>query len=532
MQNKILLFIVEKNILDGKSYFGSSNDLLLISSALRMNYEVYLTIPEEVFLNHERISDFPVLRLLKNVDETDEEIRKYWKKEVVNCLLALGSSPSPHESQSKILFVDAKTTNINLNEIVIFNRTEPISLTNKFYDLLISWKNIGIRISPDPYLNQILGDKLSINAVHDNFPIAKIDLLEDINFEQGENEISFKTKIISLSNNHLNGEEVSEFYDLLIDKNFEKAEKNFPDEYQIFIQGADKYLEFHRELGNDSILKPTDYFGGTGIVVAKNQNLDLDQAIINISKSFLAIKEDSGNANIAFLPSIIVQERANMAHLGDLRIVFCKGNLQGIFVRFNTEFDKSKASNLHFGGHAKSLFRHYEISNEGVDRMIIDMKLSDPSADNEEIQKAHALYGLIEKINFLKQIKIFKQYSIIGADALLSRDQEGKYEYRINEINLTSPMGQVQLLLLQMAVKFSNLATNILQKNGLGIEFRKYQILADFFKNQNEELTLKARDILLSDQNFQEIIGEEIQEILENNFASETLDTITKCTNH
>ncbi|MFT6259258.1 MAG: hypothetical protein ACJA0S_001246 [Rickettsiales bacterium] len=523
MKNKPILFIVEKTIIDGKSYFGSSNDLLLISSALKMGFEVYVATPTDVVLNHNKTTNFLVLKLSKNIDAVDEELTKFFAKEVINCLLALPPKPTQSEKeQSGILFLRSKKTEIDLNKVLIFNRAEPISLNDKFYDLLILWQNLGIKISPNPYLNKILGDKLAINAIHENFPIAGINLLEGVDFAKGENEISFKTKIIPISKNDLSGDKISEFYDLLIDKNFSKANEEFGAEYRVFIQGAEGYLEFHKELENDSILKPADYFGGVGIVVVKNQTLDLGQAISNIAQSFLAIKKDSNGNGKAFLPSIIIQKRASEAHLGDLRIVFCGGNLQGVFIRINPDFEKSKANNIRFGGHPESLFKHYEISKEGVDLMVADI------SDEVEIRKSQALYGILEIIAFLKQIKVFSQYAIIGADALLSCDKYGNYKYKINEVNITSPMGQVQLLLLQIAIKFSDESLKILNQKGVEIELKKHQILADFFKEQNADLTLKAKDILLSDQNFQEIIGREIRKILKNNIAFETLEFFAK----
>ncbi|MFT7086924.1 MAG: hypothetical protein ACJAZX_000347 [Rickettsiales bacterium] len=519
--SKSVLFIVEKNILDGKSYFGASNDLLLISSAIKMGFEVYVSTPADVILNCHKNTNFPVLRLKRNIDAIDKEIKRSWAKEVVNCFLAISSNPILSEKErSKILFLGAKKIEINLNGILIFNRAEPISLNNKFYDLLISWQNIGLKIAPNPYLNKILGDKLAINAIHENFLIAGIDLLEGVNLEKGQNEISFKTKIIPISRNNLSGAEIVQFYDLIIADNFSKAQGKFAAEYQIFINGAEQYLEFHQKLGNDSILKPADYFGGTGIVVAQNQILNLNAAIANISKSFLAIKQDSGNQNIAFLPAIIAQERASKADLGDLRIVLCGGELQGIFVRVNPDFEKSKVGNLHCGGHAESLFKHYEISKAGIDLMIAD-------APNEA-KKIKALYGLLEIIDFLKQIKIFQEYAIIGADALLTCEKNGDYKYAINEVNLTSPMGQVQLLLLQIAVKFSKNAANILNQNDFDINLEKHQILADYFNNQSADLILKAQEVLLQDEYFQGLISTEIEKLLINNFAHQTLLNLAK----
>lgn len=531
-QQKPILFIVEQAIIDGKAYFGSSNDLLLIVQTLKIalenGLEIYLTTPKNI-LEQNSSKQFSALKLSENLDqkEIDNQIKTAWHKQVINCLLALPTNASNDEkSRSKILFLDAKTKIINLDEVQIFNRAEPISLTDQFYDILISWQNNGVKILPNPYLNKILGDKLAVDAIHNNRSIAGINLLAGVNFKDGENKISFESQVISLSKNNLSAVEISQFYDLLIAENFQKAEAIFKDEYEIFMQGVAQYLTFHRQLENDSIIKPASYFGGTGVVVHQNQTLNFNQAIQNIVQSFLAIKQDCQNSNhpdLAFLPAIIVQERATEAHLGDLRIVFCGNNLQGIFVRVNRNFEKSKANNLHFGGHVESLFKHYSANIDGVKSMIDDMK----SSSNEEIRKPQALYGLLKILDFLKQIPILKSYPIIGIDALLTLDQDRNYKYGINEINLTSPMGQTQLLLLQMAIKFNHLALEILQKNGLEINLEKYQILADYFKEQEQSIVLDAKEILLQDQHLQGLIAQETEKLLANNLARETLEKIT-----
>ncbi len=558
MKNKKILFIVEENILAGRAYFGASNDLLLINSALKQGAKIYLTTPKEI-LQKNQFQEFSALKLSENLDQNKitDGIIKSWHKQVINCSLALPYGADDDELSSQILLNDAKMECINLKEVAVFNRAEPISLTNKFYDVLIGWQKNGVKILPNPYLNKILGDKLAIDAIHNNTKfyhtltfldqenqgfsrykipskaIADIDLLAGVTFQYGENKISFESKIITLSKNNLTAEEIAQFYDLLIAGDFQKAEKIFSDEYQIFMDGVREYLAFHQKLNNDSIIKPAHYFGGIGVVVAQNKILNLNLAVQNIAQSFLAIKADCqkiNHQNLAFLPAIIAQERATEAHLGDLRIVFCGDNLQGIFVRVNPDFEKSKANNLHFGGHPESLFKHYGINKEGIDEMIIDIKNSGKNSqlddENIEIKKAQALYGLLKTLNFLKQIDFLKQYPIIGIDALLTVDQNHNYRYGINEINLTSPMGQTQLLLLQMAVKFSDLALEILVQQGFDIALQKYQILADFFKDQDNKIIQQAKEILLHSQHLQGLIAKETKKLLTNNFASETLENI------
>ncbi len=524
MKNRKILFIVEQNVLDGTSYLGTSNDLLLIIESLKIGWEIYLTTPKNIS-KETNIDNFLALKLSENLDQKEiaVEIKNAWSKQVINCLLAAPTRAEANEERrSKILFADAKMQFVNLHETLIFNRAEPISLTNKFYDILIGWQQSGIKISPNPHLNKILGDKLAIDAIHNNRQIAGIDLLEGVKFQDGENKISFESKIIAISKDNLSSQEIAKFYDLLNEQNFQKAQEIFADEYQIFMHGVEEYLAFHQKLNNDSIIKPTSYFGGTGVVVVKNKTLNLNQAVENIVQSFLAIKQDCQNnnhENLAFLPVIIVQKRATEAHLGDLRIMFCGQDLQGIFVRFNTNFEKSKVNNLHFGGHPESLFKNYPISIDGVKMMIDDMK----NCSDEDIKKTLALCGLLKTLDFLKQIKILKQYAIIGVDALLTLDKNGDYQYRINEINLTSPMGQVQLLLLHLAVKFSDLALDILRKNNFKIHLEKYQILADYFRDQDSVMALQAKNILLEDQSLQILIAQETEKLLANNFATQTI---------
>ena len=520
-----ILFIVEKSIVDGKNYLGSSNDLLLICQALRMGSRVYLATPNDIHncKNHHQLS---VLKLSDNLNwqQIDDEIKFAWHQEVVNCLVTLPLSASDEQKlRSKILLLDATTEEIDINAMPVFNRSEPTSLTNQFYDLLITLQKNGAKILPNPHLNKTLGDKLAVYAIHCGQTIGGIDLLAGVSFQNEENKISFESEIISISNNNLSASEIAQFYDLIWTENFTTAKNLFANEYQIFIEGAQKYLIFHEQLKNDSIIKPANYFGGSGVVVVKNKTLDLNQATKNIVQSFFSIKRDcqrNNSGNLAFLSKIIVQERATEACLGDLRIVMCGKNLQGIFVRVNRNFSHSNASNLHFGGHPESLFKHYEINKDGVDRMIGDMV----GCDQGEIKKTQALYGLLKILDFLQQIKTLHKYPIIGVDALLTKDKNGNYKYGINEINLTSPMGQTQLLILQMAIKFSDLATEILRKNNFKIDLKKHQILADYFKDGDLTQNILAKNILLQNHHLQNLITLETEKLLANNFANNSID--------
>ncbi|MES2677154.1 MAG: hypothetical protein V4612_02410 [Pseudomonadota bacterium] len=450
MRNQKILFIVEENVLNGRSYFGASNDLLLIHSALKSGAEIYLTTPQKLIES----SSLALKLCQPDWRKLNLAIKLSWKKEVLNSIAKMPANPD--NSASKILFENSQWQNIDWSELTVFNRSEPISLTDNFYKTLISLKNNGAKILPDPHLNQILGDKLAVYALHYQQKIANLDLLESVDFKGLENQISFESQIITLSQNTLNGQQIEQFYQLLEQQNLELVENLFADEYKIFKQGVSEYLQFHLALKNDSIIKPVSYFGGVGVVVTKNQPLNFDQAIENIVQSFLAIKKDAtqnGAPQLAFLPAIIAQERATHANLGDLRIVICGSDLQGIFVRFNPHFEKFKVGNLHFGGYAKTLFGNYPINKNGVELLIADLQKQGFDSASDQIKQANALFDLLDKLHFLAKIKIFHNYPIIGVDALLTQNKNGDYRYGINEINLTSPMGQVQLIILAIAAK-------------------------------------------------------------------------------
>jgi hypothetical protein len=524
---KSILFIVEKGIIEGKYYFGSSGDLFFIAQALRSGFIVYLTTPKQI-IEQGKVSDFLAIKLSTNLNQNqiDEQIKSAWHNQVINAFVALEMNANDNEeAKSKILFNDTKIEKINVCQISIFNRAEPTSLSNKFYDILINWQKNGAKILPNPYLNKTLGDKLAIDAIHYNKSIAGIDLLANIDLKNQKHQISFESKIINISCNVLTNEEIIKFYNLLATKDLAKAKKLFEEEYNIFMRGVKEYIEFHKELDSSSVIKPLNYFSGIGIVTIKNKKLNLELAIQNVVNSFSAIKQDcQKKKDLAFLPTIIVQKIATEAHLGDLRIVFCGDNLQGIFVRVNRNFVLSSINNLCFGGHPQSLFKHYSINKSGIDKMIIDMR--DGGSDIKNINKVQALYGLIDSINLLKKIKIFKQYPIIGVDALLTKDGDSNYRYGINEINLTSPMGQVQLIILEIATKLSNLALQTLSKNNFyyQINLAKYQVLADYFIDQKIETALLAKKILLQDEQLNNLIVTKIDQFLRgDNFANQTI---------
>ncbi|MFT6331717.1 MAG: hypothetical protein ACJAW3_000034 [Lentimonas sp.] len=519
MTKKSILFIVEKNVISGRSDFGSSNDLLLIYQALCLGFDVFLATPSQLHLNSSKINDFPALKILHlNQAEMTRKIIRSFKKQVVNCFLAINDLSAKEDS--KIMLEGAKLEKINLEEMPIFNRAEPVSLSSEFYETLIKWQKFGLNILPDPFLNKIFGDKLAIHLIHQNEAFAGIDLLKNVKFGKGENEISLKTKIVKISNENLSAAQIFQFHNLLKIGDLKQAEKLFADEFNIFQKGVSEYLDFHQYLDNDSIIKPLNYFGGTGIVVAKNQVLDFNSAVQNVVKSFLALREDcqkSGNENLAFLPEIIIQERATRADEGDLRILFCAGELQDIFVRVNPDFAKFGANNFHHGGHAESLFKHYNLSKKGIDEM---------AKDGADADKTQALYGLLKTLNFLKRIEIFKKYPIIGADALLTKGIDGALRYAINEINLTSPMGQVQSLQLNIAVKLSDFAVQTLNENGFKISLEKWQIVADYFTNSDLEEIKKAQEILFKNQSLESSVEEEIEKSLLDDFSAETINQL------
>ncbi len=542
--NKIL-FIIEKEVISGNAYFGSSNDLLLIVEALKKGIEVYVITPEEFFISQNNKINFEISAYkleeidLKKVEKLYEECLY---REVINALTALPASPDLElKKSSKILFSNSKNIKINLKEVAIFNRTEPVSLDDRFYDCLINLKNSGVFITPNPELTKILGDKKSVYSIHHNAEVEGINLARDLAKEdiaQGKNKISFDSLVIKISNEKLTAPEVLEFY-RKIEASLEKgvtevifSTQKFQEEFKIFSDGAKKYVKFHEELNKDSVAKPASYFGGCGVVPAKEIEVDILKAMKNICKVFEGIREDcekGGYENRAVLPSIIIQKRATHAHLGDLRIVICAGELQGIIVRVNPSFEKSAANNMHHGGHPETLFGKYSIDKKGAHEMIFDMKKSGLSEESEEIKKVGALYGLLETIEIIKKIEPLKRYAIIGADALLTKQIDGSYRYGINELNLTSPMGQTQILAIKIGVKNSDFAMNILiEKNYLKVgQIKEYQVLSDYCKTLSDDKAKELRNILLENQELEVRIKKDIAEmIIKNNPATKTIEAL------
>ena len=80
-----------------------------------------------------QFQEFSALKLSENLDQNKitDGIIKSWHKQVINCSLALPYGADDDELSSQILLNDAKMECINLKEVAVFNRAEPISLTNK-----------------------------------------------------------------------------------------------------------------------------------------------------------------------------------------------------------------------------------------------------------------------------------------------------------------------------------------------------------------------------------------------------------------
>ena len=94
----------------------------------------------------------------------------------------------------------------------IFNRSEPISLDDGFYEILMRMKARGAYIRPDPELTQKLGDKLAVKAIHYGEKIGDLDLLEKADIQNEQNQISFETGIENISTNKLGPKTISNFY--------------------------------------------------------------------------------------------------------------------------------------------------------------------------------------------------------------------------------------------------------------------------------------------------------------------------------
>ena len=256
LMQKSILFIIEENVFKGEACFDNSNDVFLISQALFLGFRVYLTTPQAMLkqaLGKElkEFENFTVLQLSSQFDRQKiiQQIQTSFYYQVLNCLVAMPPKPdSSNDTQSKVLLFGAKTSQINLLQLPIFNRAEPISLSNQFYDLLIALKGKQAKILPDPQLNKILGDKLAIYAIHNNQKIANINLLEGVNLKGGNNKISFKTKFIAVGDDNFSSKKAEQFYQLLIADNFVQAKLDFALEYKSFTKAAKEYLKFHQQL--------------------------------------------------------------------------------------------------------------------------------------------------------------------------------------------------------------------------------------------------------------------------------------------
>ncbi len=548
---KPILFIVEPTVLNGTDQFGTSNDLMLISQALRDGYEVYVITPEQLAMQNS--TKIETLKLAP-IDSTKIDLATglILHQQAINyCLARPVILPEEYRQQGRIFFEGALPATIDTTTMPIFNRSEPISLDEGFYEILMRMKAAGGYIEPDPELTQKFGDKLAVKAIHYDEKIDDLDLLKKADIQNGQNQISFETGIEDISANKLGSRAISNFYhklqnnlgqgliDLLAAEKYDQVineiyEGKFTSaetkselivELQSLYQGAQKCLEHHDKFGQDTILKPASYFGGCGVKRMKGE-ISVLQIMENFCQIFADIKADcvkrqGENTNLAALPAVIVQKRATEASLGDLRIVIGYGKLQGIFVRVNPKFSQTGAGNISQGGHPESLFKKYSLDKSGVDQMILDMKKSNLDEKSEERKKAAALYGLLEKIDFIKKLEAFKDYPIIGVDALLTQNSNGSYSYGVNEINLTSPAGQTAIMIFEIIYKIDDLAKDILLQAGIikADDIKTYQILADIFasNNDNDPIIAEARQALGNNQEFQNQVFSIVQNIIYSN---------------
>ncbi len=648
MSQKIL-FIVEENFIKGKSYLGTSNDCLLIFTALKQKKEIYLISPDslikqsqkkhflaglseinfcEKFLGNsffddtakykikeeqksesttkytakDNIYNIPVnaikLSSNLNIDNIDKSLVEAFYVETINTILNISSNINKEflESElseikrnfqktttfqerltalveaknnlkknslfkSSIFLKNATEQKIDISKIPIFNRSEPTSLNDNFYEILINLKKNNVFINPDPEINKIAGDKTLIYSIHHNKKIFGINFAKNLSAEdlkKGKNKISFDSKFIKIGTDKLSFFEILEFYKKL-DKNcnkkfadlFEKTDLEnivkilYPkitkknNKYQKIIaeltqfrKGIFQYIKFHNvNLNKDSVLKPAFYFGGTGIIIVKNTKINFFTALQNIKKTFFAIKNDCEKQYLknVKLNYIIIQRRANRADLGDLRILLSGGNLQGIFARVNSNYINCSVNNIHHGGHIESLFRKYPITHHGTKKLTIDCKKEGLKIIDDEYKKIQALDNLLHKISILKKIEPLKTYAIIGVDALLTQISDNnkvKYEYFFNEINLTSPMGQNQLLILDFLTQNNSLIIELMLKLSIikRQNITKYQLVNEYFKKNSLSEILIFKKKLLQNTELKKSIIKSIQEKLKNNYANQTLE--------
>lgn len=599
MSRKIL-FIVEENFIKGKSYLGTSNDCLLIFTALREKKEVFLLSPQSLIKQNQKKYFLNVTKLSSNlnINHLDKALADAFYIETINAILNISSNLNKKFLESEILEIKKnfqKTTahkerlvtlleakndlkkksifkssvflknatkqKIDASKMPVFNRSEPISLDDNFYNILINLKKNNVFINPDPEINKVASDKTLIYSIHHNKKIFGVNFAKNLSAEdlkKGKNKISFDSNFIEIGTDKLSFSETLEFYKKL-DKNcnkkfadlFEKTDlKNilkilYPtitkknNKYQKIIteltqfrKGIFQYIEFHnKNLNKDSVLKPAFYFGGTGIIMVKNSKIDFFTALQNIKKIFFAIKNDCKKEYLknVKLNYIIVQKRATKADLGDLRILLSGGKLQGIFARVNSNYNSCGVNNIHHGGHIESLFRNYSINHKNAKKLLIDCKKEGLKKTDDEYKKIQALYDLLHKISILKKIKPLKTYAIIGLDALLTQISDNnkvKYEYFFNEINLTSPMGQNQLLILDFLIQNNSLIIELMLKLSMikRQNITKYQLVNEYFKKNSLSEVLIFKRKILKNAGLKKSITKSIQEKLKNNYANQTLE--------
>ena len=598
--SKKILFIVEENFIKGESYLATSNDCLLVFTALKEKKEVYLLSPKSLIKQSQKKYFLNATKLSSNlnIDQLDKALSDAFYIETINAMLNISSNLKKDFLESEILEIkknfyktieykkkltallevkndlkkksifkssvflkNATKQKIDISKMPVFNRSEPISLDDNFYNILINLKKNNVFINPDPEINKVASDKTLIYSIHHNKKIFGVNFAKNLSAEdlkKGKNKISFDSNFIEIGTDKLSFSETLEFYKKL-DKNcnkkfadlFEKTDLEnilkilYPtitkknNKYQKIIteltqfrKGIFEYVKFHNiDLNKDSVLKPAFYFGGTGIIIVKNSKIDFFTALQNIKKIFFAIKNDCKKEYLknVKLNYIIVQKRATRADLGDLRILLSGGNLQGIFARVNSNYNSYGVNNIHYGGHIESLFRNYSITHSNAKKLLIDCKKEGLKATDDEYKKIQALDDLLHKISILNKIEPLKTYAIIGVDALLTQISDNnkvKYEYFFNEINLTSPMGQNQLLILDFLIQNNSLIIELMLKLSMikRQNITKYQLVNEYFKKNSLSEVLVFKRKILKNAGLKKSITKSIQEKLKNNYANQTLE--------
>ena len=440
---KNILFIIEKNIIeDGvKSTNNYGGDTSLIFAAMQKassNIRIFLT-------NSNLVTNQNGALLVREISASNlaelilEKAEGYFSA----ALDYIVSKPIEKHFSNFIL---KEKIWMNPNDFSqIYNRAEPASLTEKYY------QKLEYIFAKQTQKNQIHNDPKICSKISDKQSIYELD--QQLSEKQ---KLGFDTMIIDLDN--LNE---------ITDK---------------------KLVEFQN---NRSLcIKPYNWFGGIGVILHKGaltvQKLNeylkqIKQEIFEDAKKMVNGDEEEAS-KLAVLPKIIIQEQALYPHFGDLRILVAKGKIVGGFLRVPKR--GQNVGNLHFGGHPESIpsIAIYKNDLEKIIQQLREnnIKFSLPNSDiidaADFVYCLHNLENSIEN-TLAKTDEISKKLAslfYIGVDGLLHKHND-QLQFYINEMNVTCPMGQAQF-------DMAKLALQMLENNDFAAII--YDILKSYFSSK------------------------------------------------